>query len=260
MIRDDFSTPGWPREHWVEHRWPGADIWDPATKAQVSGAPENTLTLDLNPFTVSHANHVKALTFTRDAIDLTRTRGFTVRAEVAVETFGTERNPWGAEPGDPRVAAGALVLIDPSTGMVLDFFISNDRIQPLYERLPIARDKLGPYPAFSRLLAPLPTARGAWHAYEIRYDRIADTIEWRVDGAVVASRDKAGAPIGRSAPIVKLNTLRVGCGLFTLADPLCDDQASADDHPRIPGFIPDNTQDRFGQGARIAMRRVEIDA
>ena len=187
-------------------------------------------------------------------------RGFTVRAEVAVETFGTERNPWGAEPGDPRVAAGALVLIDPSTGMVLDFFISNDRIQPLYERLPIARDKLGPYPAFSKLLAPLPTARGAWHAYEIRYDRIADTIEWRVDGAVVASRDKAGAPIGRSAPIVKLNTLRVGCGLFTLADPLCDDQASADDHPRIPGFIPDNTQDRFGQGARIAMRRVEIDA
>ena len=55
-----------------------------------------------------------------------------------------------------------------------------------------------------------------------------------------------GAPIGREGPIVKLNSLRVGLGLFTLADPLCDDQIQADDHPRIAGFIPDNTQDRFG--------------
>ena len=115
MIYDDFSAPGWPRDGWVEHRYPNVDIWDPATIVRAPGAPDNTLTLDLNPFTRSHYNHVKALATTNRLIDLTKSKGFAVRVEIAVETFNTERNPWGAEPGDPRVAAGALVLIDPTT-------------------------------------------------------------------------------------------------------------------------------------------------
>jgi hypothetical protein len=157
------------------------------------------------------------------------------------------------------IAAGALVLIDPTTGMVFDFFISNDRITPLYERLPIARQTLGDYPAFSRLLAPAPTQRGAWRAYETRYDRASDVVEWRVDGQVIGRQERAGAPIGSSAPVVKWNQMRIGVGLFTLLDPLCDDKERADDHARIPGFIPDNLQDRFGQGGRVSIRNLEIE-
>ena len=63
----------------------------------------------------------------------------TPRVEMAVRTFGTEHNAFGLEPGDPRLANGALVVIDPDTGMVFDFFVSNDRIRPLCERLPSAQ-------------------------------------------------------------------------------------------------------------------------
>ena len=258
MIHDDFSTPGWPREGWVEHRYPAVDLWDPATRVTCAGAPDHAMTLDLPVFTRSHPNHVKALATTSRVFDVTA-GGFTVRAELAVETFGTEANPHGLPPGDPRLAAGALVLIDPTTGMVFDFFISNDRITPLYERLPIARQTLGDYPAFSRLLAPAPTQRGAWRAYETRYDRASDVVEWRVDGQVIGRQERAGAPIGSSAPVVKWNQMRIGVGLFTLMDPLCDDRERADDHARIPGVIPDNLQDRFGQGGRVSIRNLEIE-
>ena len=258
MIPNDFSTPGWPREGWVEHRYPAADLWDPATRVICPGAPDKTMTVELPQFTRSHDNHVKAMATTSHLLDVSA-RGFNVRAELSVETFGTEANPHGLPPGDPRLAAGALVLIDPTTGMVFDYFISNDRITPLYERLPMARAALGAYPAFSRLLAPAPTRRGAWRAYETRYDRARDVVEWRVDGQVIARQERTGAPIGSSAPVVKWNRLRIGVGLFTLLDPLCDDREGADDHAKIPGFIPDNLKDRFGQGGRISIRNLEIE-
>ncbi len=259
MIYDDFAKPGWPRETFVEWRYPAADLWDPATRVLCPGAPSNTLTLDLPEFTRSHYNHVKALASTSQLFDLGGSNGFTVRAEISVETFGTAANPFGLPAGDPRLAAGALVLIDSTTGMVFDFFISNDRITPLYERLPVARDALGDYPAFSRLLTPVTTQQGAWRRYETRYDRQADIVEWSVDRQVISRQDRAGAPIGTSGPAVKWNSLRVGIGLFTLLDDLCDDKERADDYPLIKGFIPDNTQDRFGQGARISIRNLDIE-
>jgi Family of unknown function (DUF6081) len=259
MIYDDFSAPGWPREGWLQHRYPHVDLWDPATIAVCSGAPQRTLTLTLPAYTASHENHIKAMATTERLFDLTAKEGFSVRAEIAVEIYGVQDNPFRLDPGDPRLSAGALVAIDPTTGMVFDFFISNDRITPLYERLPMARSKLGPYPAYSRLLDPAPTRRGAWRAYETRYDRRRDVVEWRVDGEVVARRERAGAPVDSSGPAVKWNSLRVGVGLFTLLDDLCDDCESADDRPRIPGFVPSNHHDLFGQGGRISVRNLVIE-
>ncbi len=259
MIYDDFRVAGWPRSGWVEHRYPHEDIWDRAASVICPGAPESSLTIDLPRFTRSHSNHVKAMAMTDRLFDLSRSAGFRVSAEISVDISGVAGNPLGLEPGDPRLVAGALVTIDPSTGMVLDFFISNDRIAPLYERLHMARAALGDYPAYSRLLDPVPRREGDWRCYEIRYDREADIAEWRVDGELVARRERVGAPIGRDGPIVKLNRFRVGCGLFTLLDDLPDDQVRADDHPKIPGFIPDNFHDRFGQGGRVSMRALTIE-
>ena len=85
----------------------------------------------------------------------------------------------------------------------------------------------------------------ARRAYEIRCDRARDVVEWRADGQVIARQARAGAPIG--------------VGLFTLLDPLCDDRERADDHARIPGFIPHHFQDLFGQGGRVWIRNLEIE-
>jgi hypothetical protein len=235
------------------------DLWDPETVIRSPGAPDNTLTIDLPRFTISHPNHVKALMLSTTAFDVEQSPGFTVRVEMAARTFGTEHNTFGLDPGDPRLANGALVVLDPETGMVFDFFVSNDRIRPLYERLTFARKQLGPYPAYSILGEAVPTQMGEWHLYEIRYDSAKDRVEWWIDRKLVAARDRIGAPKGMEGPIVKLRRPRIGGGLFTLLDDLNNDRAAADDNPRIPGFVRSNWEDRFGQGGQVSFRKFEIE-
>lgn len=257
-IYDDFSTAGWPSPRWVQHRAPTHDMWDPATAVQYPGAPVNTLTIALPRFTVSHPNHVKALMMSSRVFDVAD--GFTARVEMSVTTFGTESNPWRLAGGDVRLAAGAMVNMDPDSGMIFDFFVSSDRIVPLYERLPFARGTLGPYPAYSILSPePVPSAPGQWHAYEVRYDGARDRVEWWVDGSRVWRQDRVGAPVGRPGPIVRIRRLRIGGGLFTLLDDLNDDRERAEDHPKIAGFIPSNLEDRFGQGGTVSFRNFAVD-
>lgn len=258
MIYDDFGSAGWPSPRWVQWRAPAYDMWDAAAKVHCPGAPANALTIELPRFTMSHPNHVKALMMSSRIFDVAD--GFTVRVEMAVATFGTEANPWRVPPGDPRLAAGALVVMDPDTGMIFDFFVSNERIVPLYERLPFAQEALGPYPAYSILSPePAPTRPGEWHAYEVRYDGARDHVEWWVDGRRISQQDRVGAAIGRPAPIVKIRHLRVGGGLFTLLDDLRNDRDKADDNARIAGFIPSNLHDRFGQGGTVSFRNFAVE-
>ena len=112
LVYDDFSAGGWPSPRWLKFRSADYDFWDPATVVRAPGSPENMLTIDLPRFTTSHPNHVKALMLSTTAFDLEESRGFTVRAEMAVRTFGTEHNTFGLEPGDPRLATGAIVAND----------------------------------------------------------------------------------------------------------------------------------------------------
>jgi len=259
LVYDDFSAGEWPSPRWMKFRSAEYDLWDPATQVRSSGAPENTLTIELPRFTTSHPNHVKALMLSTTAFDIEQARSFVVRVEMAVRTFGTESNKFGLEPGDPRLANGALVVLDPETGMVFDFFVSNDRIRPLYERLPFARNQLGAYPAYSILGEAVPTRIGEWHLYEVRYDRAGDCVEWWIDRKLVAAQVRVGAPNGMDGPIFKLRRPRIGGGLFTLLDDLANDRATPDDNLRIPGFVPSNWEDRFGQGAQVSFRKFEIE-
>jgi hypothetical protein len=128
--------------------------------------------------------------------------------------------------------------------------VSNKRIQPLYERPPSARKQLGPYPAYSILGEPVPTRMDDWHLYEIRYDRLGDRVEWWIDHKLVAAQARVGAPIGMDGPIVKLRRPRIGGGLFTLLDDLSNDRATADDNPRIAGFIRSNWDTGSDKAAR----------
>jgi hypothetical protein len=59
LIYDDFSAGVWPSPRWMKFRSAEYDLWDPETKIRSPGGPENTLTIDLPRFTISHPNHVK---------------------------------------------------------------------------------------------------------------------------------------------------------------------------------------------------------
>jgi hypothetical protein len=85
-------------------------------------------------------------------------------------------------------------------------------------------------------------------------------MEWRVDGKLIAAQDRVRAAPGEDGPVVKLRRPRVGGGLFTLLDDLNKDRHCADDHPKIKGFVANNWEDRFGQGAQLAFHRFEVRA
>ncbi len=262
IIYDDFASPGaWPGDKWYRHL-PIPDLWDPAAVVTCAGSPERTLAIEARCFTLGRRDghdNVKALIYSTAEFSPGERGLLTIAARMRVNTFGTEHNPYGADPGDARLGCGALNTIDLKTWMVFDFFVSGGRIVPLYERLPFGAGKDNPYPAFTELIPiDVATSQGEWHHYAIRYDRLHDRVEWMVDGETVAERKAVGAPPGERAPIVKVDSMKIGGGLFTMYGDLCNDRERTGDRPGIPGLDPRYERTLFGQGARVEFKPFEI--
>ena len=260
IIYDDFSAPGaWPDDKWYRHL-PVPGLWDLA--AAVTYAGDGTLALEARRFTLTRRDphdNVKALIYSTAEFYPGEHGLLTTEADMRVTTFGTKGNPYGADGGDVRLGCGALNTIDPKTFMVFDFFVSNDQIVALYERLPFGQSSKNPYPSFTELIpVAVPTSPGQWHRYAICYNRANDRAEWRVDGAVVAERGSVGAPPGERGPIVKIDSLKIGGGLFTLLGDLNNDRARIGDREKIPGLDPLYQRCLFGQGARVEFKPFKI--
>jgi Family of unknown function (DUF6081) len=259
-IYDDFAAPGaWPGDKWYRHL-PAPDLWDPA--AVVTCAGDGTLALEARRFTLTRRDphdNVKALIYSTAEFSPGENGLLTVEADMRVTTFGAERNPFGVDAGDVRLGCGALNTIDPKTFMVFDFFVSGSRIVPLYERLPFGQSKDNLYPAFTELIpVAVATAPGQWHRYAITYDRANDRAEWLVNGEVVAEREAVGTPPGERGPIVKIDSIKIGGGLFTLFGDLHNDRARTGDREKIPGLDPLYQRTLFGQGAKVEFGKFTV--
>jgi hypothetical protein len=257
---DDFAAPDlFAGGRWEKQRLPQYDMWDDTT---VVTCADNTLTLDATPFRLHRRNfhdHVKAIFYSTRHFAPGERGEIAIEVEMAVTTSGTAANPYGADPDDVRLAAGAFNIIDHPSAMVFDFFVSNGRVVALYERLPFALSEANRYPLFTELIATdVATAPGAWHRYAIAYDAGADRVEWRVDDVMVAERTPVGAPPGEAGPIVKLGGLQIGGGLFTLLDDLHDDRRETGDGTPVAGLDPTYARTVFGQGARASFRNFTV--
>lgn len=262
VIYDDFAIAGsWPGDKWYRHL-PIPGLWDPAAVVRCAGGPDGTLALEAPRFTLTRRDghdNVKALIYSTAEFGPGEHGIFSVAAAMRVNTFGTEDNPYGVDAGDVRLGCGALNTIDLKTWMVFDFFVSGSRIVPLYERLPFGAKEGNPYPAFTELIPiDVATKQGEWHHYAIRYERARDRVQWMVDGKVVAVREVVGAPPGERGPIVKIDSMKIGGGLFTMYGDLCNDRLRAGDRPGIPGLDPRYERTLFGQGARVEFKPFEI--
>jgi hypothetical protein len=260
---DDFATAGdWPGDKWYRHL-PIPGLWDPAAVVICSGGPDGTLALEARRFTLTRRDghdNVKALIYSTAEFGPGDGGMFGVAAAMRVTTFGTENNPYNVDPGDVRLGCGAFNTIDLKTWMVFDFFVSGSRIVALYERLPFGAGTDNPYPAFTELIpTDASTKQGEWHRYAIRYDRARDRVEWVVDGRVVATRDAVGAPPGERGPIVKIDSMKIGGGLFTMYGDLCNDRQRTGDRRGMPGLDPRYERTLFGQGARVEFKPFEIE-
>jgi hypothetical protein len=158
-------------------------------------------------------------------------RELAFQTDLSAESFGTAGHPFGAAVGDPgddlRLAAAAMTTIDFDTCMVFDLFVTNRRIYAVYERLPFARSRYGPYAAFSYTIPVATRAPREWHALKIAYDKIAGTVRWFVNDREVFRVTRLGRRIdkqyltldhGGVEADVSPNQLDGGLGLFTLLD------------------------------------------
>jgi len=260
MTYDDFAARDqWSGGKWYRHKVPEADLWDAAARIACAG----TLVIEARRFTLTRRNahdNVKALVYSTADFSPGPRGIVTVEAEMRVETFGTEANPFGADPGDVRLGCGAFNTIDFGTSMVFDFFVSGTQIVPLYERLPFTLSRDNQYPLFSELIpVRVPTVPGQWHRFGITYDRAHDRVEWRVDGAVVVERNAVGSPPGERGAIVKIEAMKIGGGLFTMLGDRSNDSERTGDGKKIPGLDPRYERTLFGQGARVEFGPFRVD-
>jgi hypothetical protein len=259
FVYDNCAARGdWAAGKWYRHKVPDCDLWDPAAQVTCDGA----LVIEARQFTLTRRDphdNVKALVYSTADFSPGGRGLLTVAADMRVAAFGTAANPYGADADDVRLGCGAFNTIDLQTSMVFDFFVSNGRIVALYERLPFTLRPDNRYPLFTELIpVDVPTAPDQGHRYAITYDQAHDRVEWRVDGAVVAERAFVGAPPGERGPIVKIKSLKIGGGLFTLLGDLDGDRARTGDGKKIPGLDPCYERTLFGQGARVEFGRFEI--
>ncbi|MYQ31301.1 DUF6081 family protein [Streptomyces cellulosae] len=211
-------------------------------------------------------------------------------AWLSARTYGTAGHPFGSAVADPgtdwRLACAAMNVADVETGLAFDFFLTDQGIHAVHERLPMLRPHLGDYASFT---AVVPVARREpeqEHRLGIGYDRSAGRVRWLVDGVEVHRAEHVGRVPGREHVVldhggddaeVEPRQLNCGLGLFTALD--CsfgsgpglvrltgapDFYFRAVDGRREPQVFLDDKSLRdhrlFGQGASLSVRRCTVSA
>ncbi len=242
----------------------GVDIHDPAATITAPTHELPEFKIDIPRFTLGQDNpldHVKAMVITDRRFPTSG--GLTVSVELAVDTYGTEKNPFGADPDDPRLASGSIALIDDASGSVLNFEVSNRRVLALRERFSVNAPG-GPgsdLPLADPVLTELEINPGSWHRYEIIYDPGddgwftpgPDQARWLVDSELVHKVTWITSLGPPAAPIVKPAHFRVAIAIFTLLDDLPNGRGGI-----IPGLDPEYKQTIFGQGATAKWRNLKV--
>jgi len=127
---------------------------------------------------------------------------------------------------EPRVSAGAMNLVDLSTGMIFDFIFSDQTVYALYEHLPVSSDTsifTQAVPVMSR-----PADLNKLYTFTIGYNRCKNQANWYIDGTKVFTVNNVGLiPIDKSTIVtfggctskeVEIKSISAGFGLFTLLD------------------------------------------
>ncbi|MEJ7733293.1 MAG: DUF6081 family protein, partial [Polyangiaceae bacterium] len=170
--------------------------------------------------------------------------------------------------------------------MVFDFFITNETVYALYERLPFGRPALGNYAAFTFMIPVASAHPDNQNHLKVTYNKSEGTVRWFVDDSEVFSVDKIGYLIDRDymtidhggvEELVVPNQIDCGMGLFTLLDGHLPSEeglvrlSSSPDfyfdpevgQPTPQTFIDDESLEEnriWGQGAKIEVKRYVVSS
>ncbi len=188
--------------------------------------------------------------------------GFSVSVEMAVEVQGTHNNPFGVSPDDPRLGSAAILLLDDTSGVLLNFEVGSRRVMALRERFGVNAPggDGGPLAFADPQAIDLAIEPGSWHRYEIHYqpgedcllNPAPDRVEWYIDGRKVHEIAWAATLDPPAAPVMKPSRFRIGMGIFTLLDNLPDGRGGV-----IPGLDPNYEQTIWGQGVTARWRKIQ---
>jgi hypothetical protein len=218
-------------------------------------------------------------------------------------TFGTAlapTNPFNPFPpqlvtkpnDDLRLASAAMVTVDFATFTVFDFFLTNESLYALYERLPFGRTTTNNYRSFTAIRRIGPRTPDQFHRLKIAYDRNSNTASWIVDGQTQVSITDIGliSPSfttiidrgGTTTQPYRLDQLNVGLGLFTVLDAFdynnpngtpsvnCEALVRLNDQPNYyfcpntnnpASFFSNDSPEKdrlFGQGAQMKVQCVVV--
>ncbi len=249
---------------WSILKLDGLDMLDPAATLTTPTTEVPELKIEIPAFTRSFDNpldHMKALLVSDRRFPTGQ--GLSVSVDLCVEVHGTEDNPFGADPDDPKLGNGAIALIDNTTGVILNLGVSNHRVVALREhfkvKAPGGEDST--LPMIDPLLTDVIIEPGSWHRYEIRYqpgedgwlEAAPDLAQWLVDGKVVREVSWVATIDEPAGPVVVPARFRVIMAIFTLLDDLPDGRGGVQ-----PGLDPHYRHSLFGQGVTARWRNLKI--
>lgn len=236
---------------------------DPVARITPPTADLQELEIDIPKFTLGFKNpadHVKALLTTQESFSVAN--GFSVAVDISAKIRGTENNPFGADPDDPKLGCGSISIIDGAAGMVINFEVSNTRVITLRELFDSkSPEAIKPFLMCDpHLLEDIRIEPCSWHRYEIQYHpakdsktQSPDTVKWLIDGDLVREVEWLPKSSPSSNTVIKPSEFTVNMAMFTLLDDLPDGQGGM-----IRGYDPEYTNTTFGQGATVKWKNLQI--
>jgi len=197
------------------------------------------LRIDSNPFTntvySSLLDHIKFLVQTESAYKVPNNGELIVTFNSRAQTFNTDQHPFGDLVSDAnsdfRLALGVLNVYDlVESNIVADFFITNNKIYMLYERLPFGRSVQGNYASFAYAIPVADrTDVDEFHILTIIFSKETKSIKWFVGEQEVFRVTKVGHHLedhqeymlfdkGGEVEEVFPDSLNIAFGTFSLLD------------------------------------------
>ena len=260
LFYDDFRSgffPNHPQSPYMYFSAPAAGLTAANDAAGGVSANFQSLTINSTPFTFtapSGLDHVKYLIYQKAPYNAPK-RGIEIVYEgiMAMQQTGLNNIPPALRAtngsimginnvnSDIRVAAAGFNCLDPETLMVFDFFLSNEDIYAVYERLPFNRTEWGGtgpnYIAFTHRI-PLAKRNTAdplndFVKLAIAYNYRDNYVRWIINDQEMFRVNRLGYPIERKYRVIEHNTpgaqsapaqlirprqLQFGFGTFSLMD------------------------------------------
>ncbi len=266
---------------WFFFEQPGFISQDPSAKVSET---KGELTVDISRYTLTTTgvnDHPKFMIYSNTINSNTGLPGFKApdngeiyyEGKVAVETYGTENNPFNVPADDFRLSSGGMVSIDFDTFMVYDFLMTATNAYALYERLPFDQKVKDPAAFFTYVVPLIDLEPGVRYYYKLSYNKSRYQIEYYIDGKRVFSIDQFGRRLARDfesysqfkdlpgsgnpddLPLVQSNQRIVGGGLFTMLD---GGMRHGKELANIHDPVLKSSKKLFGQGGKLRLSDIVV--